>query len=331
MARPLRIEIEDGLYHVTSRGWERRVVVRDDRDRQRWLELLDRVASRSGWRVFAWGLMNNHFHLYLRTPQPNLSAGMHDLNSGYASAFNRRYRRCGALFQGRFKAVVVEDESHALELTRYIHLNPVRASLVDRPDQYAWSSYHDYLGLRPAPAWLDWETVVSELGKDRRAARSAYRRFVEAGLCQPPRSPLESAVGGIFLGGGEWVERWRQRLSAEPVREGVPAQRQLAWRPSLEEVAEAVSQAFGVERAELSVSRRHGNEARSAAIYLARQVTDAAVGAIGQYFGGVSLAAISKLVARVEDRRGQDRAWDRRLTELAERLRTSRVAPKVKC
>lgn len=323
MARPLRIDIEDGLYHVTSRGWERRVVVRDDRDRQRWLELLDRVATRCGWRVFAWVLMRNHFHLYLRTPQPNLSAGMHDLNSGYASGFNRRYRRCGSLFQGRFKAVLVEDESHALELTRYIHLNPVRASIVQRPEQYGWSSYRDYLGMRRAPAWLDWETVVGELGKDRSFARSGYRRFVEAGLSEPPKSPLESAVGGMFLGTTEWVERWRRRLAAEPLREGVPAHRNLAWRPSLEEVAEAVSHAFGVELSELCLSRRHGNEARSAAIYLARQVTDVAVGVIGEYFGDVSIAAISKTVARVENRRGEDRAWNRRLVVLLKRLRTS--------
>ncbi|NLF67956.1 MAG: hypothetical protein GX575_02760 [Candidatus Anammoximicrobium sp.] len=98
MARPLRIDIENGLYHVTSRGWEQRLVVRDDRDRQRWLELLDRVATRCGWRVFAWVLMNNHFHLYLRTPRPNLSAGMHDLNSllwrrGYPSRPSRRWSR----------------------------------------------------------------------------------------------------------------------------------------------------------------------------------------------------------------------------------------------
>jgi REP element-mobilizing transposase RayT len=323
MARPLRIDIEDGLYHVTSRGWERRVVVRDDRDRQRWCGLLDRVAARCGWRVISWVLMSNHFHLYLRTPQPNLSAGMHDLNSGYASGFNRRYRRYGSLFQGRFKAVLVEDESQALELTRYIHLNPVRALIVQRPEGYAWSSYRDYLGMRKAPAWLDWETVVGQLGKDRSRAQSSYRRFVEGGLSEPPRSPLESAVSEMFLGSGGWVERWRQRLSAEPVRDGVPAQRQLAWRPSLEQVAEAVSQAFGVEPAELCVSRRHGNEARSAAIYVARQVTDAAVRVIGEYFGGVSMAAISKMVARVEHRRGEDRAWNRRLVELLRRLRTS--------
>lgn len=165
MTRPLRIDVEDGLYHVTSRGWERRPIVRDDRDRKRWLDLLERVATRCGWRVFAWALMRNHHHLYLRTPQPNLSAGMHDLNSGYASGFNRRWRRCGSLFQGRFKAVLVEDQSHAVELSRYVHLNPVRASVVERPEEYAWSSYPDYLAMRRAPAWLDWETVLGELGK----------------------------------------------------------------------------------------------------------------------------------------------------------------------
>lgn len=321
MARPLRIDIENGLYHVTSRGWERRVVVRDDRDRQRWLELLARVATRCGWRVFAWVLMSNHFHLFVRTPRPNLSTGMHDLNSGYASGFNRRYRRCGSLFQGRFKAVLVEDDSHALELTRYVHLNPVRASIVEQLEEYGWSSYQDYLAVRKAPEWLDCETVLGALGKNRSRARSAYRCFVEAGLSEPPKSPLERAVGGMFLGSGEWIDGWRRRLSVEPVREEVPLQRKLAWRPTLEQVVGTVSEAFGVEPTELRVSRRHGNEARSAAIYLTRQATDTAVGAIRAYFGGVSAAAISKAVVRVETRRAEDRVWDLRLAELSERLR----------
>jgi len=323
MVRPLRIDVEDGLYHVTSRGWERRAVVRDDRDRQRWLDLLDRVATRCGWRVFAWVLMNNHFHLYLRTPQPNLSAGMHDLNSGYAGRFNRRYRRGGALFQGRFKAILVENEAHALELTRYIHLNPVRARIVKRPEEYDWSSYQDYLGVRKAPAWLDWESVLAELAEDRSRALAAYRRFVEAGLSEPPKSPLQAAVGGMFLGGGEWVQRWRRRLAEQPVPEGVPAQRQLAWRPTLEDIVAAVSSELGVERSDLFAVRRRANEARSAAIYLARLLTDEPVGGIGEYFGGVSRAAVSKTVARAEDRRKSDRAWDRRLETLSERLRTS--------
>jgi chromosomal replication initiation ATPase DnaA len=127
----------------------------------------------------------------------------------------------------------------------------------------------------------------------------------------------------MFLGSAEWVEWWRRRLAAEPVRENVPAQRKLAWRPTLEDVAWIVSEAFSVELAELCVSRRHGNEARSAAIYLARQVTDEPVGMIGKYFGGVSMAAISKTVARVDRRRQEDRTWDRRLAKLLQRLMTS--------
>ena len=122
MSRPLCIEIENGIYHITSRGWERRLLLRDDGDREHWFELLDRVAVRLGWRFFAWALMDNHFHLLLETPQANLSAGRHDLNSGYATWVNCRHRRVGSLFPGRFKAILVEDESYLWTLSRYIHL-----------------------------------------------------------------------------------------------------------------------------------------------------------------------------------------------------------------
>ena len=117
MSRPLRIETENGLYHVTARGWERRVIADRDGDREDWLRLLDRVATRCNWRVFSWVLMSHRFHLFPRTPEPNLSAGMHDLNSGYASLFSRRYRRWGSLIQGRFKAIRVENQTHAWELS----------------------------------------------------------------------------------------------------------------------------------------------------------------------------------------------------------------------
>ena len=184
MSRPLRIEIENGIYHVTSRGWERRAIVRDDRDREEWFKLLDRVVIRFGWRFFAWVLMNNHFHLFFQTPEANLSAGMHDLNSGYATWFNRRHRRVGALYQGRFKAILVEDESYCWTLSRYIHLNAIRAKMVKRPEDYAWSSYRHYLKARQAPEWLDWRAVLAEIGKvvpatGSRAFSPVWRRALE--------------------------------------------------------------------------------------------------------------------------------------------------------
>ena len=116
------------------------MIVRDDRDRQEWDKLFDRVVVRCGWRLFSWALMDNHLHLLVRTTETNLSAGMHDWNSGYATWFNRRHRRSGSLFQGRFKAILVENESYGWMLSRYIHLNPVRAKIVRKAENYRWSS-----------------------------------------------------------------------------------------------------------------------------------------------------------------------------------------------
>src|SRR5262245_38491032 len=133
MPRPRRLQIANGVYHITNRGLERRNIVHDDFDRQNWLRLLARVAQRCRWRVFAYALLDNHFHLFLRTPEPNLSRGMQDLESGYVSRFNRRHERVGPLFQSRFHDVVVENEGHGWELSRYIHLNSVRAKLAEHP------------------------------------------------------------------------------------------------------------------------------------------------------------------------------------------------------
>ncbi len=327
MSRPLRMEMENGLYHVTTRGWERRDIVDGDRDREDWLRLLDRVATRSNWRVFSWVLMSNHFHLFLRTPEPNLSAGMHDLNSGYASLFNRRHQRVGSLFQGRFNAVLVENETHAWELSRYVHLNPVRAKMVHLPEVYRWSSYNVYRYARAAadaPSWLDWETVLHEHSKNLRTARRAYQRFVEQGIDDPPSSPLEAAVGGCFIGTSAWVEEMRERLADDAEDGNVPQRRRLAWRPSPAQIIRVVRGHFGVTTSELNEIRRHGNDARVAAVYLMRRLTDEKVTSLAERFGGVSAAAISKLIARAEFRRNEDAKWNRLLAKLEKQCQSQR-------
>jgi len=324
MARPLRIEIEDGLYHVTVRGWERRSIVHRDRDRQDWIRLLDRVATRCGWRLFAWVLMTNHFHLFLRTPEPNLSSGMHDLNAGYASLFNRRHRRVGSLYQGRFRAILVENESHSWELSRYVHLNPVRAKMVEHPKDYLWSSYPAYATARAAqaaPAWLDWQTVLGEHAKDMRKARLAYRRFLEAGLRRPPQSPLTSAVGGVFLGTSDWIDQLRASLAKEPVDHNVPARAQLRQRLTSEQVIHVVKQHFKVTEDVLRQPRRHRNEPRIAAIYLLRRLSNEPVHALARQFGDVSDAAVSQIVHRAEALRREDRTWHRLLLKLEKQVR----------
>ena len=159
MARPLRVEFAGALYHVTSRGNEKRPIFKNDGDRLKFLELLGEAVSRFGWTLTAWVLMTNHFHLVVQTNEPNLSRGMHWLNGTYAAWFNRRHGRWGHLFGGRFKAFLVEEETYFKEVLRYVVLNPVRAGLVAHPANYRWSSYRATAGLSPAPEWL------SEIGR----------------------------------------------------------------------------------------------------------------------------------------------------------------------
>jgi len=320
MARPLRIGIASGEYHVTCRGLERRDIVRDDTDRARWLSLLGKVADRREWRVLAWALMDNHFHLFVRTPGGDISAGMHDLNSGYASVFNRRHGRCGPLFQGRFKAIIVEPGRHRWELSRYVHLNPVRAGIVRRPQDARWSSCPAYLGRRKAPDWLAWEEVLSQHAPTLRAARRRYGQFLREGLDGPPANPLARAVASTVLGSPAFVERmraWIGRLSDEDV----PAARRLRKVLSLVDVGQAVAEAFDVPPETLRQRGRHGNDARSAAIYLGRKLTDTPGRQIGAYFGGVGPSAVSMAVTKTRQARKKRRALNARLTQAEAALR----------
>ena len=155
MARPLRLEFAHALYHVTSRSDRREDIYHDDADRQAWLSVLAQVCKRFNWTVHAYCLMSNHYHLLVETPDANLSAGMRQLNGVYTQLTNRAHRRVGHVFQGRFKAIVVDKDNYLLELARYVVLNPVRAGMVEEPGQWPWSSY----GAMLAPGWLpgaDW-------------------------------------------------------------------------------------------------------------------------------------------------------------------------------
>jgi len=317
MARPLRIECRDGLYHVTSRGLERRAIARDDDDRERWTDLLDTVATRRRWRVLAWALMGNHFHLFVRTPEANLSAGMHDLNSGYATGFNRRHGRVGPLLQGRFKAILVESGAHEWELTRYIHLNPVRAGLAADPTAYRWSSCRCYFRASLAPRWLAWEEVLCQHARTVRAARRAYRTFLEEGLTSRLESPLRGVVASTLLGSPGFIERMRQRLEGWVPDREVPATRALAPRPSLETIERVVCAAYGVEPAGLRRRGRHGNEPRRMAVALARALTTEPLRVLGQRFGGVGPAAVSNMARQVAD----NPSLSRRLARLERRCR----------
>ncbi len=182
MARPLRPQIEDGIYHVTSRGNRRQDVYADAADQRYFLQLLTRVTERYGWLIHAYCLMTNHYHLLVETPQPNISAGMQRLNSMHAEWFNWRHGFSGHLFQGRFHSAVVETDSHFMEVCRYVVLNPVRAGICDEPVEYRWSSYRATAAAEPLPPFLTMETIIELFGGRRDIASTLYSAFVAAGI-----------------------------------------------------------------------------------------------------------------------------------------------------
>jgi putative transposase len=231
MARPLRLEFPGALYHVTARGNERKPIVRDDFDREQWLACLTRVVSRFGWVVYAYCLMGNHFHLLLETPLPNLARGMRELNGVYAQRFNRRHRRSGHLFGGRYSALMVKRESHLLEVSRYIVLNPERVSVpIERYDRYPWSSYRATAGFATAPAFLACERLLELFANERKEAARHYRAFVRAGLDRPD---LPEPLGQVYLGDKDFVRRRRSRRA---ISSEVPRPQREPMRDSLEEL-----------------------------------------------------------------------------------------------
>lgn len=300
MSRALRLNIPDGIYHVTARGLERRNIVRDDIDRQRWIQFLDHVASKRGWRVYAWALMDNHYHIFLRVPQADLSEGMHYLNSAYATVFNRQHQRCGPLFQGRFKSVLVQTNYHYWELTRYVHLNPVRAKLADAAPSYRWSSCAQYFRTELAPSWLAWEEVLLEYGNCLETAQEAYRHFLWEGLDQRVPSPLDAARISSVLGTPPFIARMKDCLRSDHASKDIPDADRLHRFSRPDDVVSAVCTVLQTNHEQVLRKGLHGNRPRWIALYLCSSITRSSYRDLGRYFGGASGQAVRTVVEKVE-------------------------------
>jgi len=210
MSRPIRIEYPDALYHITARGDRREDIFEDDQDRQAFLQTLDQVVAQFGWLCYAWCLMDNHYHLLIQTPNGNLSKGMRQLNGVYTQASNRRHQRVGHIFQGRFKAILVDSDAYLLELSRYVVLNPVRAGMVKKPADWRWSSYRATVGLEAPADWLAAEGVLAMFAQRRSLAQQRYAEFVSEGI--KAESPWANLKGQVFLGDEAFVNRMQAHI-----------------------------------------------------------------------------------------------------------------------
>jgi len=210
MSRPLRIQYAGAVYHVSARGNERNRIFWERTDYEQFLNVLEKACERFSLKIYSFVLMTNHFHLMLRTDAPNLSRAMHWLKTTYTVNLNRRRRRSGHLFQGRYHSVIVENESHYLELSRYIHLNPVRARIVKKPELYEWSSCRDYICPKRRFRWVDRDTVLAELGGSGRTRYAQYRKFLRVGADMDD-SAWDKIRHAVALGSDLFCEKLREK------------------------------------------------------------------------------------------------------------------------
>ncbi len=302
MARPLRISYEGAVYHVTARGNERRNIVIDDDDRRRFVKVLLDVVDQFGVVLYAWVLMDNHYHLLLETPKANLSLAIRHLNGVYTQGFNRYHKRAGHLFQGRFKSILVEKESYLLELCRYVVLNPVRAGLAGHPREWVWGSYRATVGEEESPEWLEAGWVLSQFGRGLEQARESYRRFVENGIGRE-ESPWTDLKGQIYLGGEDFLEGAKKHIKRKDDRE-IPERQKHPTMMGLERLLEGVGKYYGVEAGEMVRRTYRPSEARRMAMFLSRRVLGLRLREISEKFGlgytGVS-RCVSDMKRKVEE------------------------------
>ena len=286
MARPLRIEFPGAVYHVTARGDRREPIFVDDEDRHALLQIAAQALSRFDAQALSYCLMGNHYHFVLHTRQANLSLLMRHINGVYTQSFNRRHNKVGHLFQGRFKAILVDRGAYLLEVCRYVDLNPVRARMVRKPEAWAWSSYRAHVGQTVAPEWLDTEGLHGYLlGRGVRSAadrRRAAGRYAQLVASVPDASLWDSALRQqIYLGDEAFVER--MQALAEP-RNSTDQDIPKAQRRKSRTLAQWMESC----------------ENREQALYNAHTQSAMTMSAIARELG-LSVSRVSRLIARAEE------------------------------
>lgn len=317
MARQLRIEFNGAFYHITSRGNLRDDVFFEDRDREKFLEILSKTKERYSYLLHAYALMGNHYHLLIETPKANISQIMQNINTSYTVYVNRKYQRSGHLFQGRFKGIIVDKDEYLVTLSRYIHLNPVRAGIVEKPDDYRWTSYAVHIGKKVEKALVDAGDTLSLFSDEKGGAIKAYKDFVEAGMGSED-SPFKGLDGGIVLGAKRFKEKVARMLGKLKADGELPHVKRLRDTVSIERVVSVCSTYYGTT-AENLTRRSRGKAERRVAIYLSKVLSARKNGEVGDYFG-INGQAVSVAIKAIEEGREKDKRLRRNLDILKERV-----------
>lgn len=317
MARPIRIEYEGALYHVTARGNERGKVFFTKADYRKFKDYLREGQTKYGFILHCYVLMTNHYHLLIETPEKNLSRIMHYLNSSYTTYINIKRKRSGHLFQGRYKAILVDRDSYLLELSRYLHLNPVRANLVERPEEYPHSSYAAYIVDSDGLARTT--DLLTMFSKDTVAAKLKYKIFVESVLGEKQESPMKKVYGGMILGSVPFIKESLNRLEDELLQRTETAyKKELSSPCEIDDVLSLVCAHYGVTQ-EIAISSER-NDIRKVIICLMKKQSAASNQEIGEAIGGMSGFAVAKAYQRVVAEMVKDGALRKEVEKLAGNL-----------
>lgn len=321
MARPLRIEYPGAWYHVMNRGLARDDVFWTQEDGRRFLDLLGDLSRRFGVECHGYCLMSNHYHLLLHTPHGNLGRAMRHLDGVYTQRFNRAHNRDGPIFRGRYKAILIDADSYLLQVSRYIHRNPVEAGMVEQPEHYRWSSYRVYLGRSAAPDWLMSAVVLGMIGGSN--PERDYRRYVEQGIDGEMEHFYGRARWAPVLGTSAFRERIRvQYLDDADNQEKRGDVRALEDDVSIEEVMAAVAEEFGVDRQHLCRDGRgRDNTPRAVSMALCRELGGHRLTRVAEAHQAGHYATVSRAVRRVRERAAREPDLERQLRRLERRFR----------
>lgn len=313
MPRPYRLQSEDCSYHITSRGDDRKKIFVSEGDFIKFLKYISLAKAKFKFYIYAYCLMPNHYHLLLETSQPNISRIMHYINGSYTTYFNIRRKHCGHVFQGRFKSIVVDKDSYFLELSRYIHLNPLKAKMIDSPEKYPWSSYPGYLGKRDDLLDKDKIQQCLDMGT------SQYKRFVEGGI-KHSIDPFKNVYAGFLLGSDVFIKDKLKSLGTQVEGDEIAYKQIINRQISKDDIIKALTDKYHTTLEQILASKRRPMKERMLMLYLLNANTSLTNKEIGLELE-MKPAAVSKAVLRAGQHIRQNKSLQREIDEIMSNVR----------
>jgi REP element-mobilizing transposase RayT len=310
MARPLRIEYPGAFYHIIQRGNERRDIFISEQDRVKFYGYLSILHTRYNVDIHTYCLMRNHYHLIIETKDANLAKAMHSLNTSYTVYFNVKRKRSGHLFHGRYKAILVESDEYLHHLSRYIHLNPVRAGLVKDPLDYPYSSYRYFISSNKSPDWLNIDSVLSFFNSRVNKAKSLYKEFVIDSMGKETDIIRKNLHFGFLLGNPDFISDITSRFIEGKEDNEIPVLKAARIRLTPEKIKDAITKK--IDNPKLS---------RRLSIYFIRKHTSLTLKEIAALFDNISDAGVSALYNREDRRRSKDKGLNKKIIEIEKMLK----------